>query len=90
MIAESIADFKLSIHKPNKEDKGENANNHFAVQAITPIARKDIVPTIFLCFCHVITYFYHIGLITAKYFTSPISKSAVFLLISKLMLHYFP
>ena len=49
MLAESIADFKLSIHKPNKEGKGENANNHFAVQAITPIARKDIVPTIFLC-----------------------------------------
>ena len=74
MIAESIADFKLSIHEPNKEDKGENANNHFAVQAITPIARKDIVSTIFLCYCH-ITDFYHIGPITAKYFTSPISKN---------------
>ena len=65
MIAESIADFKLSIHEPNKEDKGENANNHFAVQAITPIARKDIVSTIFLCYyCHVITDLYHIGVNT--------------------------
>ena len=64
MIAESIADFKLSIHEQNKEDKGENANNHFAVQAITPIARKDIVSTIFLCYCHVITDLYHIGVNT--------------------------